>query len=77
MFRKLEEYEPISKTWCECCNGHVVKTFTMICNKPVTSNVVEAVACGGKDCIFEVTIRKYLIKAGNTHSITYSYKPHG
>lgn len=56
MFRKLEEYEPISKTWCECCNGHVIKTFTMICDKPVTSNIVEAVACGGKDCIFEVNI---------------------
>ena len=23
MFRKLDEYEPVSKTWCECCNGHV------------------------------------------------------
>lgn len=56
MFRKLETYEPVSKTWCECCNGHVIKTFSMICDKTVESEIVEAVACGGKDCIFKVSI---------------------
>lgn len=56
MFRKLEVYEPMSKTWCECCNGHVVKTYSMICDKTVKSEILEAVACGDKDCVFKVTI---------------------
>lgn len=56
MFRKLETYEPMSKTWCECCNGHVIKTFSLICDKSVKSEIIEAVACGGKDCIFKVNI---------------------
>lgn len=56
MFRKLETYEPISKSWCECCNGHVIKTFSMICDKAVTSSILETVICGGNDCIFEVII---------------------
>lgn len=56
MFRKLEVYEPMSKTWCECCNAHVIKTYSMICNKTVKSEILEAVACGDKDCVFKVTI---------------------
>ncbi len=56
MFRKLETYGPVSKTWCECCNGHVIKTFNKICDKTVSSSIVETVACGGEDCIFEVNI---------------------
>lgn len=56
MFRKLETYEPVSNTWCECCNGHVIKTFSMICSKPIASQIEEAVACGGKDCIFKIKI---------------------
>lgn len=56
MFRKLETYELMSKTWCECCNGHVIKTFSMICGKTVASEIEETVACGGKDCIFKVDI---------------------
>ena len=56
MFRKLDEYEPVSKTWCECCNGHVIKTFSMICDKTVSSEMQEAVACGGKDCIFQISL---------------------
>lgn len=56
MFRKLGTYEPVSKTWCECCNGHVIKMFSMICDKTVESEILEAVACGGRDCIFNVKI---------------------
>jgi len=56
MFRKLETYEPVSKTWCECCNGHVIKTYSMICGKTVASKIEETVACGGKDCIFNINI---------------------
>ncbi|QVK17420.1 hypothetical protein KHQ81_11255 [Mycoplasmatota bacterium] len=56
MFRKLETYEPVSKTWCECCNGHVIKMYRMICENIKSSEIVEAVACGGNDCIFKITI---------------------
>lgn len=56
MFRKLDSYEPVSKTWCECCNGHVIKTFNLICDKVVESEIQETVACGGKDCIFKVRL---------------------
>lgn len=56
MFRKLETYEPVSETWCECCNGHVIKTFKKICEKDISSKIIETVACGGKDCVFEVNI---------------------
>jgi hypothetical protein len=56
MFRKLETYELVSEAWCECCNGHVIKSFNMICDKTTSSKIIETVACGGKDCIFEVNI---------------------
>lgn len=54
MFNKLDEYEPISQTWCECCNGHVMKMFNLICDKTVQSEIQETVASGGEDCIFKV-----------------------
>lgn len=56
MFRKLEAYEPISKTWCECCNGNVIKIYSMICGKTVSSRIIETVVSGDKDCIFEINI---------------------
>lgn len=56
MFRKLEDYEPISKTWCECCNGHVIKMYSLICDKPIKSEIIEAIACGGNDCVFQIQI---------------------
>lgn len=56
MFRKLDIYEPVSKTWCECCNGHVIKIYSFICDKAVESVIQETVVCGGKDCIFKVKI---------------------
>jgi len=56
MFRKLKNYEPISKTWCECCNGHVIKMYSLICDKPIKSEIIEAIACGGNDCIFQIQI---------------------
>jgi hypothetical protein len=56
MFRKLETYEPVSKSWCECCNGNVKKIYSLLCSKPVDSKIIEAVACGDKDCVFEVKI---------------------
>lgn len=59
MFRKLETYEPVSKTWCECCNGHVIKTFTLVCGEPVSSSIVETIASGGKDCSFEVILKEH------------------
>ncbi|MDF2804204.1 MAG: hypothetical protein K0S61_4109 [Anaerocolumna sp.] len=56
MFRKLDTYETMPKSWCECCNGHVIKMYSMICERTVKSEIVEAVACGGSDCVFKVTI---------------------
>lgn len=56
MFRKLDSYEPVSKTWCECCNGHVIKTYSLICGKTVESEIQETVACGGNDCVFKVKL---------------------
>ncbi len=56
MFRKLETHEPMSKTWCECCNGHVIKTYSMICDKMVFSEIVETIVCGGDDCVFKMII---------------------
>lgn len=55
IFRKLEAYEPVSKTWCECCNGHVIKTYSMICDKIVSSEIIETIVCRGNDCIFKIT----------------------
>ena len=56
MFRKLQSYEHASKTWCECCNGHVIKTFHMICDTIESSKIVETIACGGNDCVFKMKI---------------------
>lgn len=56
MFRKLNAYEIVSKSWCECCNGNVIKTYSLICDKIVQSEIVETVASGGKDCIFKVRV---------------------
>ncbi len=55
MFRKLNEYEPISKSWCECCNAHSAKAFSKLCGKKVESELIEGIACGGKDCIFRIS----------------------
>ncbi|MFP4050814.1 MAG: DUF6144 family protein [Thermoplasmata archaeon] len=54
MYRKLDEYEPVSKTWCECCNGHVIKIYNRLLERPVSSEMIETVASGGDDCIFEI-----------------------
>ena len=55
MFRKLNEYEPVSKSWCECCNAHNAKMFSKLCGKKVESELIEGIACGGKDCIFRIS----------------------
>ncbi len=55
MFSKLNEYEPISKSWCECCNAHNAKIFSKLCGKKVESELIEGIACGGKDCIFRIS----------------------
>jgi hypothetical protein len=56
MFRKLETYELMPISWCECCNGHVIKMYNMICDRNVKSEILEAIACGGNDCVFKVQI---------------------
>lgn len=54
--RNLSEYEPISKTWCECCNGHVIKSYSWICGLPIGSEIVETYASGGKRCSFRISV---------------------
>ncbi len=56
MFRKLKEYEAVSQTWCECCNGHVIKHYSFVCGKRVSSEIVETVACGKNDCVFKINM---------------------
>lgn len=62
MFRKLDHYEPTSKTWCECCNGHVIKMYSLLFDQPIASRLVEGIASGGKDCIFEIQLRSTSVR---------------
>lgn len=55
VFKKAKTYEPVSKTFCECCNGHVQKCFEYIFKKPVDAELVKTVATGGDDCLFAVS----------------------
>lgn len=57
VFKKAKLYESVSKTFCECCNGHVQKWFDYIFKKQTATEIVKTVATGGDDCLFEV---KYL-----------------
>lgn len=54
--RKLDAYEAISKTWCECCNGHVIKSYSWVCGLPISSEIVETYASGGKSCSFKLSV---------------------
>lgn len=56
MFRKLKDYEPISPTWCQCCNGHNQMLFTFLLDKDVKSELLEGICSGGKTCSFKIKI---------------------
>jgi hypothetical protein len=56
LFHKVGEYEPISITWCECCNGHTQKSIVEICRHPVKTEIIESVASGGKSCRYRITV---------------------
>ncbi len=56
LFYKVNEYKPISITWCECCNGHTEKSIKEICGQPVKSEIIESISSGGKACIFKITV---------------------
>jgi len=34
LFNKINKYEPISITWCECCNGHHEKILEKFVDNP-------------------------------------------
>lgn len=55
VFRKAKTYEPVSRTFCECCNGHVQKWFGYIFKKPIDTEIVETVSTGGNDCLFKIS----------------------
>lgn len=57
MFKKLDKYEPISETWCECCNGHVIKIYNLVFEQNVESQIIEAIATGGQDCVFKLKVK--------------------
>jgi len=56
LFNKLDDYEPISTTWCECCNGHHEKGLREVCGQPVKTEIIESIASGGKNCVTKVTV---------------------
>ena len=56
LFNKLDKYEPISITWCECCNGHTQKGIMEIWGQPVKTKIIESVASGGKSCRYNITV---------------------
>ncbi len=56
MFYQLSEHDPISITWCECCNACVKKGYVNITGQSVESEILESIASGGKDCVFRVTV---------------------
>lgn len=56
LFYKVSEYEPISITWCECCNGHTEKSIYEICGQRVKSEIIESISSGGKACKFKITV---------------------
>jgi hypothetical protein len=56
LFYKLDDYEPISITWCECCNGHTQKSIMEVCGYPVKTEIIDSVASGGKSCRYRITV---------------------
>ena len=56
LFRKLDKYEPISITWCECCNKHHEKGLWEVCRHPVKTEIIESISSGGKSCVTRVTV---------------------
>jgi len=56
LFNKLDNYKPISITWCECCNGHTEKGLREVCGQPVKTEIIESIASGGKSCVYRITV---------------------
>lgn len=54
MFRQLKDYEPISPTWCQCCNGHNQLLFEFLLDEPVESQLVSGICAGGNVCAFKI-----------------------
>lgn len=54
MFYKLENYEAISPTWCQCCNGHNKMLFSTLLDKDIKSTLLEGICAGGKTCSFRI-----------------------
>ena len=58
MYRKLDDYQLTTNTWCECCNGHVIKMYSYLFDQSVGSKILETIVSGGKDCLFDLSIIK-------------------
>jgi len=48
----------LSPSYCNCSAGYVGEMFERWLGKPVEVDVLETLKSGGKDCIFQITIRK-------------------
>lgn len=46
--------EPLSRTFCECCNGHVKMMWGKMLGMPVRSEMLETHRSGGQECRFVV-----------------------
>jgi hypothetical protein len=57
LFHKVDEYEPISITWCECCNCHTQRGFTEICHQPIKTEILESIASGSQACVYRIFIK--------------------
>ena len=40
LFYKVNDYQPISISWCECCNGHTAKSLFKICGKAIKTEII-------------------------------------
>jgi len=56
-FHSLDEYEPVSIAWCECCNAHHENGLMEICGRPVKTEIIESIVSGGRDCVYRVFIQ--------------------
>lgn len=57
MFRNLKDYEFISPSWCECCNGHNKLLFESLLEQEVDSELLGGICAGNKNCAFKITIK--------------------
>ena len=56
MFRNQKDYEVISPTWCQCCNGHNKIIFEELLDQELQSQLIEGICAGESVCSFKIKI---------------------